>query len=179
MRSTDDPLQNLKVASPCPADWNQMYGDERTRFCGECRLNVYNISGMTRVEAERLIASSEGRLCVRFYRRADGTVLTRDCPVGLAAVRRRVARVATALAGFLFGALTGTGATLALRDDSTAAVGRYEHTMGDVVSPDAYPRDEPVTVVTGVVAPEMVMGRPAMPPQPASRPKAVRRGGAR
>lgn len=79
-----DPLKNIRVAAPCPADWNEMYGDERKRFCSECKLNVYNLSGMTRREAERLIVNAEGRLCVRFFRRADGTVLTKNCPVGWA-----------------------------------------------------------------------------------------------
>jgi hypothetical protein len=34
---------------------------------------------MTRAEAEALVAEKEGRLCVRFYRRPDGTMLTRNC----------------------------------------------------------------------------------------------------
>jgi hypothetical protein len=42
-------------------------------------LNVYNLSEMSQESAEALIAETEGRLCVRFYQRADGTVLTRDC----------------------------------------------------------------------------------------------------
>jgi hypothetical protein len=149
MGCSSDPLRNLKVASPCPASWDAMYGDDRVRYCGECRLNVYNISGMTRVEAERLIASKEGRLCVRFYRRADGTVLTKDCPVGLAAVRRRMARVASAVAGFVFGILTGTGATLALRE--AAPDPGYGRTMGTIAVPVGH---DPV-VVQGDVAPTM------------------------
>ena len=44
-------------------------------------------------EAERLIAEREGRLCVRFYQRTDGTVLTADCEVGVR--RRRVRRLVT------------------------------------------------------------------------------------
>jgi len=67
-----------------------MIGSEQMRFCGQCNLNVYNLSGMTRDAAESLIARNEGRLCVRFYRRADGSILTRDCPVGLRAIRDRV-----------------------------------------------------------------------------------------
>jgi len=55
---------------------------ERVRHCGECKLNVYNLSEMTQTEAEGLIRKHEGRLCVRYYQRADGTVLTRNCPVG-------------------------------------------------------------------------------------------------
>jgi hypothetical protein len=85
-----NPLAHVRVASPCKADWDRMIGSERVRFCGQCSLNVYNLSAMTRDEAESLIARTEGRLCVRFYRRNDGSIITRDCPVGLRAVRERV-----------------------------------------------------------------------------------------
>src|SRR5215470_16116347 len=88
-------LQNLRVASPCRADWEQMAGDDRVRHCAECNLNVYNLSEMTKLEAERLIASREGRLCVRFFRRADGTILTKNCPRGLRAATERISRIAT------------------------------------------------------------------------------------
>jgi len=73
-----------------------MAGDERIRFCNQCNLNVYNISAMTRSEAESFIVNAEGRICARFYRRADGAVLTQDCPIGLRAVRRKVSRAAAA-----------------------------------------------------------------------------------
>jgi hypothetical protein len=59
-----------------------MAGDDRVRFCGECRKNVYDLRGMRREEAEGLLRERGGDLCVRLYRRADGTVLTEDCPVG-------------------------------------------------------------------------------------------------
>jgi hypothetical protein len=85
-----NPLSHVQVAAPCKADWDQMIGSEQMRFCGQCNLNVYNLSGMTRDEAESLIARNEGRLCVRFYRRADGSIITRDCPVGLRAIHDRV-----------------------------------------------------------------------------------------
>ncbi|HMT07118.1 MAG TPA: hypothetical protein PKA82_03870, partial [Pyrinomonadaceae bacterium] len=83
----DSPLNNINIASPCSSDWNEMYGDDRKRFCGECKLNVYNLSGMTKDEAEALITNAEGRLCVRLYRREDGSVITQDCPVGWAKVK--------------------------------------------------------------------------------------------
>ena len=101
------PLDNIRVASPCPAAWDQMFGDERRRFCSESKLNVYNLSGMTRREAENLLLNSEGRLCIRYFRQADGTVLTKDCPVGWAALKRRVSRAATAVISMLFGFATG------------------------------------------------------------------------
>src|SRR5262249_55448755 len=72
-------------------------GDDRVRHCSECDLNVYNLSEMTRAEAERLILIREGRLCVRFYRRSDGTILTQNCPCGLRVLIRRVSRIAAAI----------------------------------------------------------------------------------
>jgi hypothetical protein len=84
-----------------------MFGNDRKRFCGDCKLNVYNLSDMTRDEAERLILNSEGRLCVRFFRRADGTILTKNCPVGWAAVKQRASRVATAVFSVIAGLFTG------------------------------------------------------------------------
>lgn len=90
-------IDRLRIATPCPISWEQMSGDNCVRFCDHCQLNVYNISALSRGEAEKLIASTEGRLCARLFRRADGTVLTKDCPVGLRALRRRVAKRTAAI----------------------------------------------------------------------------------
>ncbi len=98
-------LDQVRIASPCPMKWDQMSpvaggpGD-RVRHCGQCNLNVYNLSNMSRDEAEALIAAREPgkRLCAGFRRRADGTIITRDCPVGLRAARLRLARIATRVA---------------------------------------------------------------------------------
>jgi Prokaryotic RING finger family 1 len=87
-------VDRARVASPCPADWNDMKGNDQVRFCGQCEKNVNNFAGMTTREAEQVLQQTEGKVCGRLYRRADGTVLTADCPVGrLAGLRRRVARV--------------------------------------------------------------------------------------
>lgn len=82
-----------------------MAGDDRSRHCEQCSLKVHNISGMTRPEAEAFLASTLGtnnattrRVCARFFRRADGTILTADCPVGLAALRAKARRTATRIA---------------------------------------------------------------------------------
>jgi len=89
-------LNDLRIASPCPASWQSMHGDDRVRFCDSCSKSVYNLSDLTASEATALIRESEGHLCVRLYRRADGTVLTADCPVGLRhAFRRRLLRLTT------------------------------------------------------------------------------------
>jgi Carboxypeptidase regulatory-like domain len=89
-------LDRIAVASPCPMSWNDMVGDDRVRFCNQCNLNVYNISAMTKLEAESFITNVEGRICAKLYRRADGTILTRDCPIGLRAVRKKISRAAAA-----------------------------------------------------------------------------------
>jgi len=91
-----DSLDKLRVASPCPTNWESMQGDDKVRYCELCNLNVYNIAALSRREAANLITSTEGRLCARLYRRADGTVITKDCPVGLRAIRRKAARMTAA-----------------------------------------------------------------------------------
>lgn len=95
-------LDELQIASPCKADWAQMQGDERVRFCGRCEKYVYNLKEMSREESVALLLE-KGEACVRMARRADGTVVTNDCPVG-AQSQRRTVRVATALAGGLLAA---------------------------------------------------------------------------
>lgn len=106
MSQRTSPLDYVKVAAPCSAGWDNMVGDERVRFCGQCQLNVYNLSAMTKQDAERLITQTEGKLCIRYYRRTDGTILTRNCPVGLRALKRRLSRMAAATASAIlsFGA---------------------------------------------------------------------------
>lgn len=95
-------IHDIQIASPCKAEWNFMTGDEQKRYCHECKLNVYNISAMTLPEAEELIISSEGKVCVRMYRRTDGTVITKDCPVGFAAkLRARAAKVSAGVAAII------------------------------------------------------------------------------
>lgn len=97
-----DQLDDIRIATPCTMNWSEMSGDDQKRFCGSCRLNVYNVRMMTRGEAVRLIQETEGRVCLRLYRRHDGTVITKDCPVGLAALRARIVRgVGVSVAAFL------------------------------------------------------------------------------
>jgi len=149
MSRFDSPLNNIKIASPCSADWQGMYGNERKRFCGECKLNVYNISGMTRSEAENLLEQSEGRLCVRYYRRADGTILTTDCPVGWARIKRRAGLIATAALSMIVSFLAGLSIYAAFSRKVDLGVRlpipfatptpKYEPLMGAVALPSPKP----------------------------------------
>jgi hypothetical protein len=140
-------LDNIRVATPCRADWKQMTGDERARFCGDCKKNVYNLSNMTRDEAEALIIEKEGKLCVRYYQRHDGTILLKDCTVGIAARRKRRIIAAGALA------LLGTSALFAYKKT------RAEE--AEIPSSCANPMTEPVEpryAITGA------MEEPPAPP---------------
>jgi hypothetical protein len=145
MAQYTSPLDHVRVAAPCSADWDAMVGTEQSRFCGQCRLNVYNLSGMTRREAEQLIAGSEGRLCVRFYRRADGTILTENCPVGLRALKRRLSRTASAALSTVLGFLAGLGLYTALDEREPV------RTLG-VVATKTVSADPPVNTVMGTFA---------------------------
>ena len=151
-----------------------MLGDERKRYCGDCKLNVYNLSGMTRTEAENLILNHEGRLCVRFYRREDGSVLTKDCPVGWQAIKRRISRTAAAFASLLFALLGGLGVVSAFKQIDGFEVGRRflpifsptpdRTVMGNISSPISSPTPK---------SPEMPMMGAIAAPTPKSTPKAT------
>lgn len=96
-------LDNIRIASPCPADWEQMRGDDRVRACDQCQKNVYNLSELTRDEAEALIIEKNGDLCGTYYQRKDGTILLKDCEIGVARNRKRKV-IAAGAAAFLGGA---------------------------------------------------------------------------
>ena len=100
-------LDNIRIASPCHARWEDMTGDDRARFCGQCSKHVYNFASMTRAEVESLIREKEGRICGRIYRRRDGRVLTADCEVGVQRKRNRIKQVCGVLASFMMFLLGG------------------------------------------------------------------------
>ena len=143
------PLEGVRVAAPCPADWERMAGDGRVRFCSQCNLNVYNLSGMTRAEAEALLTKAEGRLCVRFYRRSDGTILTNQCPVGLRALKARAGRVASAVFSAVVGFFGGLG---------------FHGLAGGGTTPR--PNPYPVTGALRVSEVGETVGKPPVPPRP-------------
>lgn len=153
-------LEELRIASPCTASWEGMAGDQRVRSCGDCRMQVYDLSGMSREQAVDLVEHHEGRLCIRMLRRPDGTVITKDCPVGLRVLRQRLALAAlrcAALVGFLLASLMGC-TRQQWRDglqqifSSTKPVDA-QLLMGEVFVPE----------FSTVPRPEAVMGRIALP----------------
>lgn len=140
MNDTPNWLDGIGIASPCAADWNAMQGDDRCRFCSQCSLHVFDLSAMTRPQAEALVRERLGqpgqRLCVRFTRRTDGTVLTQDCPVGLRArLRRTGAKVAAAFAALLAFAGCRKPAPTETQPLQGEPMPIEAPTMGDVVPP--------------------------------------------
>ena len=146
MADARSPLDAVTIASPCTVPWNSMKGDDRKRYCGSCCLHVYDVSQMSRPEAESLLLHSEGRVCARLWRRTDGTLLTKDCgPIRLAIERRlRWVRVAAAA---ILGAMGLGGCT-------SNETGVVRPTSGAIAPPQPPP----------------TMGKPAMPPPPPSNP---------
>lgn len=132
------PLHTITIAKPCPMDWEKMTGDERIRFCGSCKLNVYNLSAMKEDEAVQLVREKEGKLCVRFFRRPDGTILTQDCPTGLKMWRQQFWRMTSAIAaGFAAVFLYVANQVHANQDSAlyrahlaASQLGRYSRGMG-------------------------------------------------
>jgi hypothetical protein len=166
-------LDDVRVASPCDADWDGMKpvtADDgaRARFCGSCEKNVYDLSAMTRGDAMALIERHEGRCCVRFYQRPDGTVLTEDCPVGVRAALKRAERRT------LIAAAAGVGAVAAFvafvigaGNGVTRRLQAIEQTMSEVM-PEVIPERTAPPLMGAMPSPPTVMGEPvALPPPPA------------
>lgn len=100
---TLDLLDAITIPTPCDVPWGEMRGDNRSRLCGQCQRQVFDLSAISSTEATELLRDPTNRPCVRLYRRPDGRVLTADCPVGLRArvwrgLRRRSAWVASLFA---------------------------------------------------------------------------------
>ncbi|MSU58305.1 MAG: hypothetical protein EXS35_09015 [Pedosphaera sp.] len=145
-------VDEIRVASPCNARWNDMDGDERARFCRQCAKNVFNLSAMTRAQIETLIREKEGKFCGRFYRRPDGRMLTADCPSRTRRLRERAARIGAALCALV---LSVVGCSRPTNQHRSERMGQV--LMGDVAMP-------PVVCTTNH-APE-IMGKIALPPPP-------------
>ena len=103
-RAGRDPKRSLDVLvvdDPCTLEWDTMLGSGAVRYCRLCRQNVYDLSDMSRAEAEE-IAFAEEDVCIRFYRRADGTVVTKDCAPTRVERARRASRRALGAVGTVF-----------------------------------------------------------------------------
>ena len=93
-------LKSYFIASPCSMKWEDMTGNEAVRFCGDCKLNVHNLSALPDEQVAELInKKADGeRICTYFYRKDDGTIATDNCPKELKQVRNRLQAYALSMA---------------------------------------------------------------------------------
>jgi hypothetical protein len=149
-------LEDVRVASPCSANWDAMTGDDRVRHCGSCNKSVFNLSAMNRSEAEALLQSVNESICVRLYRRADGTVMTADCPVGAKKKRRRKI-FATAIGGSAMAMATAAAWMTSTKSGSEVAMGAMP--IATIASP-----------IATIALPIMGSAIQAIPPEEATPP---------
>jgi hypothetical protein len=71
-----DTLDRVYLKKPCSTEWNLMEGNDQIRFCSECNKQVYNLSSMTRKQAEDLLAKGGGELCAKIDRDDRGKIIT-------------------------------------------------------------------------------------------------------
>jgi hypothetical protein len=155
MKTNSLNIERFRIATPCPISWHQMTGDNRVRFCDHCQLNVYNLAELSKLEAQTLIASKEGRLCARLFQRADGTILTKDCPVGLRALRLRVSkRVAAMFAAIAGIANLSFGQTVLSKDQKTACTVQTKITRKSLATGEADAVSGSVLDTMGAVIPD-------------------------
>src|SRR4051794_12759659 len=195
-RPTTLSLETIEIANPCPASWDRMHGDDRVRFCEACQLNVYNLSAMSRDAATKLLAdhgATRGRLCIRLYKRADGTVITTDCGGGLRAATVRAVKFAgAAAAAALCAALAPVFLASAWRSSTVSTSSPSSPTPARIAS--TWSANASVDVVRMIkswltplfparpVAPPPLMGKRVMmggapaPPRTVSRPPPVAMG---
>lgn len=165
MPATRSPLDRIKIASPCTAEWRFMLGNDLVRFCGQCNKNVYNLSAMTRPQAEDLIRRLEGQLCARYYMRKDGTILTSDCPVGLRAFKQRLSRIKTAIFAVLISFFANIGLLSVIGKEKSLSTPLVMGMMGEYPVGVVY-RDAPISSpIVGKMMPTENMGGAIVEPR--------------
>ena len=101
-RDIKNQIQSYFISSPCSIKWDDMQAEQSNssvRFCGDCKLNVHNLSSLSDEEVVVLLnkkASGE-RVCTYFYRKEDGTLVTDNCPKQLQQVRNRLQAYAASI----------------------------------------------------------------------------------
>jgi hypothetical protein len=153
-RTTMSKLDHIRIAKPCPASWAEMEGDEKARHCTHCNLKVYNLTAMTRAEAEQLIATRDGRLCLRYYRRADGRIMTSDCPVGVRRTRSRRLAMSGGLLAFMINLALAIQPADILQGDATASTYPQVALPGDQAIMGHVPATEPIHMLGKLAAPK-------------------------
>ncbi len=149
--STQGVLSKIVIKTPCSERWSRMNGDDKRRFCARCKKSVYNLSAMSKEEAEQLLTSN-GKICVRMYRRRDGTVLTSECGPG----RRRRWTINSLLILFVGTVLGFLHVRQGAADENRQLMGKIALEdppvkMGEIVMGDVMINPTPTPEITPVV----------------------------
>jgi hypothetical protein len=79
----DSLLKEYTIPDPCPMNWDDMDGDNGSRYCTACGKHVHDLTAVTPEVAAGLITFQGGHLCARVYQRDDGTLTTQPPqPIG-------------------------------------------------------------------------------------------------
>lgn len=140
-----------------------MVGTERERFCSSCALNVYNISSMSSLEAERFLAERAGsKVCVQFFRRKDGTILSDNCPKGLRAMRDRSKQLLRLASSFVALLVSNFAATLANEPFKAKPTNSGSSASSSSSSSASYAGKGEPTLKTDWQPEQRLMGKPSM-----------------
>jgi hypothetical protein len=153
---------DLQVSSPCPMSWDAMAGDDRVRYCGKCRLSVYNLTRMSPEEVEQVVLSTGGRLCGRLFVRGDRTATAENCPS--AAMNRRKKALWAAGVLMILGSIAW--AFRAWEPDRSTAPPWVQSFLNWVD-----PKPQPRPILMGKICPMPTPPTPPPPPAPPEKPQ--------
>ena len=92
----------LRIANPCPKNWDDMSGDAKRRFCEQCQLHVHNLSAMSAGERTRFVQDPGPHACITYEIRPDGTMVTSSRWDWVVRPLRAVAALLAAMLPFAF-----------------------------------------------------------------------------
>jgi hypothetical protein len=146
-------LDDIQIPKPCSVGWEQMSGDDQIRFCNKCNKRVYNLSAMTRRQAEALIEALHGRLCARITRREDGITVVASDPVSVPATLHHIRR-ASPIASAVVSAMMAVSPATAAQTASAAKQPAQLFSQEGAKKPGAQPQETMSTLSGSVLDPQ-------------------------
>jgi hypothetical protein len=163
----------LRIETPCPKAWDDLLGDERKRFCSQCQLHVHNSAELTSSEADELVKTASGRVCMRIVTDEGGTPVFKSARPRTDSLRR-IARWSLAAGASLLAACRGEAPVPPSGNPVGGPPGGTpQATLGDVCPAD--PKGDPGGILAGDSAedPRVLLGEVACEPE--SQPDDVQR----
>lgn len=155
---------DIEIKKPCPANWDAMSGDDKSRFCGQCKKSVHNIDAMTAEEASEVLCMPGKNSCIRVTRNSDGAFRTQTGWVKRVAIAGAASLVLLPVAG------CQTGSDVPSVGKTSVSV---QTPSGQSVVEETTPEHKPqqTETITGDVAPppvntdqgEVTVGKIAVP----------------